>query len=170
MTLSDAPVAASSASDTSAEWLWSTHYPALAGYCKALVGDTEMAHDLASEAFVRLISRLRHVHDPKVYLYVTATNLIRGHWRCTACDRELRLRLSDRSCPSAEAQDPWLQDLVERLPGRLRLPVLLFYFADLSVAQVASALHLPQGTIKRTLGEARAQLRPLLEPPPQVLA
>ena len=56
------------------------------------------------------------------------------------------------------AHDPWLQDLVQRLPVRLREVVLLHYYADLPIEQVAAAVHRPVGTVKRRLHEARAAL------------
>ena len=56
------------------------------------------------------------------------------------------------------AHDPWLRDLVERLPGHLREAVLLHYYADLPVADVALAIKRPVGTVKRRLHEARALL------------
>ena len=64
---------------------------------------------------------------------------------------------------STPASDPWLRDLVERLPDRLRAPVLLHYYADMSIAEVAAALHQPEGTIKRMLFDARARLAGWLE-------
>ena len=64
---------------------------------------------------------------------------------------------------STPACDPWLHDLVERLPERLRTPVLLHYCADMSVAEIAAALHKPEGTIKRMLFDARARLHGWLE-------
>jgi DNA-directed RNA polymerase specialized sigma24 family protein len=36
--------------------------------------------------------------------------------------------------------------------------VLLHYYADLPVAQIAAAIHRPVGTVKRRLHEARAAL------------
>jgi RNA polymerase sigma-70 factor (ECF subfamily) len=41
---------------------------------------------------------------------------------------------------------------------RLREVVLLHYYADLPVAEVAAAIHRPVGTVKRRLHEARALL------------
>ena len=64
---------------------------------------------------------------------------------------------------SAPACDPWLRDLVERLPDRMRAPVLLHYYADMSIDEVAAALHRPPGTIKRTLSDARSKLHTWLE-------
>jgi RNA polymerase sigma-70 factor (ECF subfamily) len=143
--------------------LWSAHYAALAGWCAALVGDRETAHDIASEAFTRLFAKWRKVRDPRGYLYVTATNLARDRWRREQRSRRLHLRLQTETPSCVEAPSPWLRDLVWRLPARMRTPVLLHYYADMPIAQVAMVLHRPQGTIKRTLSEGRTLLRELLQ-------
>lgn len=149
--------------DEAARVLWNMHYAPLAGWCAALVGDRDTAHDIASEAFTRLLSRWLTVHDPKGYLYVTATNLVRDRWRREQRDRKLCLRLQQTTPTSTPAADPWLRDLVERLPERMRVPVLLHYYADMSIAEVAGALHRPEGTVKRILFDARARLLCMLE-------
>ena len=48
---------------------------------------------------------------------------------------------------------------VYALPEKYRLPVLLFYFEDMSVADIARALDLPQGTVISHLHRGRAKLR-----------
>lgn len=156
-------VSSARAREDAARLLWNEHYAPLAGWCAALVGDRDAAHDIASEAFTRLLSRWLTVHDPKGYLYVTATNLVRDRWRREQRDRKLRARLEETTPVSTPAADPWLRDLVERLPDRLRMPVLLHYYADMSVAEVAVALKKPEGTIKRMLFDARARLASWLE-------
>lgn len=155
--------AAVSAREDAARALWNEHYGQLAGWCASLVGDRDVAHDIASEAFTRLLSRWLTVHDPKGYLYVTATNLVRDRWRREQRDRRLQARLEETTPTSTPASDPWLRDMVERLPDRLRLPVLLHYYADMSVAEVATALKKPEGTIKRMLFDGRARLAGWLE-------
>ena len=143
--------------------LWDLHYAPLAGWCAALVGDRDAAHDIASEAFTRLLARWLTVSDPKGYLYVTATNLVRDRWRRQQRDRRLQDRLEQATETATPASEPWLRDLVERLPDRQRVPVLLYYYADMSVSEVASALHRPEGSIKRLLHDARKSLHDMLE-------
>ena len=155
--------AAAHAREDAARALWNEHYAPLAGWCAALVGDRDAAHDIASEAFVRLLGRWITVHDPKGYLYVTAHNLVRDRWRREQRDRRLRARLEETAPTSTPAADPWLRDMVERLPERLSMPVLLHFYADMSVAEVAVALHKPEGTIKRLLYDAKARLRDSLQ-------
>jgi RNA polymerase sigma-70 factor, ECF subfamily len=149
--------------DEAARRLWEEHYPALAGWCAALTGDSDCARDIASEAFTRLLSKWTTVRDPRGYLYVTAHNLVRDRWRRQERERRLHLHLQAAKADRQAEADPWLRELAEQLPERMRLPVLLHYFADMPIAQVASALHRPQGTVKRTLCEARHQLRSWLE-------
>ena len=154
---------AASAREEAARALWNDHYAPLARWCAAMVGDRDAAHDIAAEAFARLLSKRITVHDPKGYLYVTASNLVRDRWRLEQRDRKLQVRLEETTAVSTPACDPWMRDLVERLPERLRKPVLLHYYADMSVAEVAAALHKPEGTVKRMLHDARARLHGLLE-------
>jgi len=135
----------------------------LTGYLVTLVGDVGVAQDLAQEAFVRVFARWRHVEHPRAYVYMTASNLVKMHWRRSGREGRAYSFVTRTASDTVEAHDPWLRDLVERLPKRLRTPVLLHYYADLPVDEVAATLHLPVGTAKRRLHEARAILREILE-------
>src|SRR3954469_8912928 len=154
---------AAAAREEAARALWNEHYAQVAGWCAAQVGDRDAAHEIAAEAFARLLSKWMTVRDPKGYLYVTASNLVRDRWRREQRDRKLQARLEETTPVSTPACDPWMRDLVERLPERLRTPVLLRYYADMSVAEVAAALHKPEGTVKRMLHDARNRLHGWLE-------
>jgi RNA polymerase sigma-70 factor (ECF subfamily) len=143
--------------------LWSAEYPRLAGWCAALVGNTEAAHDIAGEAFLRLLTRWRTVRDPRGFLYITALNLVRDRWRGDARGGRLLERLRLQPAPDEEgAPTGWLGDVVRRLPERVREPVVLHYYADLSVDEVAEVLRRPAGTVKRQLSEARDLLAQML--------
>lgn len=138
---------------------------ALVGYLVPLVGDVGLAQDMAQEAFVDLFARWRKVEHPRAYVYATATNLARGHWRRREREGRAFASVDALSERTQEAEEPWLRDLVLRLPTRLRAPVLLHYYADLPMAEVAAQLHLPLGTVKRRLHEARTLLLHVLEEP-----
>ena len=64
-----------------AEELFHACYPRLAGWIRRLVDDDDTAHEIASEAFTRLLARWSSLDNPQSYLYMIATNLIRDHWR-----------------------------------------------------------------------------------------
>jgi len=55
---------------------------------------------------------------------------------------------------------------LDRLSARQRLAVDCFYYAGLSVAETAAVMGCAEGTVKSTLSDARARLRPLLEVTP----
>lgn len=57
------------------------HAAPLTGYLVSLVGDVGVAQDIAQESFVRLFARWRHVEHPRAYVYLTAVNFARRHWR-----------------------------------------------------------------------------------------
>jgi len=58
---------ASDVDTDAAEQLFKTTYPKLAGWVRRLVDDEETAHEIAAEAFVRLIyGRLDAAHTPPV--------------------------------------------------------------------------------------------------------
>lgn len=143
---------------------YALEYPALAGYCFKLVADRELAHDLAQEAFTRMIGRWIRVDEPRGYLYGVATNLCRRAWKKRAQDLVTISRLAAQ--PGGEVPSPdgavVLRAAVDAMPTRLRDVLLLHYYADLSVADVAAATGRPTGTVKRQLHEARALLGGLL--------
>ncbi|MDT7539130.1 MAG: hypothetical protein QOI82_2715 [Actinomycetota bacterium] len=138
--------------------LYTAEFGRLAGYLTALTGDADAGREAAQEAFTRLFARWRTVREPRAFVYVVATNLCKHTWRQSGRERVAVARIGQGLTEGRPAHDPWLRDLVERLPLSSREVVLLHYYADLSVADIAAALRRPVGTIKRRLHEARNQL------------
>jgi RNA polymerase sigma-70 factor, ECF subfamily len=148
-----------------AEELFKGVYPRLAGWVRRLVDDDETAHEIASEAFVRLLSRWTSVDSPQSYLYMIATNLIRDHWRKTERERRALRSVTAGAAPDLVAfpvQDVDVRNLIASLPPRLRDPFLLHYYAGFGIKEVASLLRRPEGTIKADLFAARAKLKTAL--------
>ncbi|MGH6656257.1 MAG: RNA polymerase sigma factor [Actinocrinis sp.] len=146
--------------------LFAAHYGRLAGWCRKLLDDDDTAHEIAMEAFTRLLGRLRKVDDPVGYLYVIAANLVRDHWRKTRREREMLQQTKQAYTASggeAEFRGTDLRTLVETLPDRLRVSVLLYYYAGFPLADVARLTNRPAGTVKSDLFQARAQLRQALD-------
>jgi RNA polymerase sigma-70 factor (ECF subfamily) len=140
-------------------------YPKLAGWVRRLVDDDDTAHEIASEAFVRLLARWTRVESPQSYLYMIATNLIRDHWRKTERERRaIRSVTAGATEPVAyPVQDVDVRDLIASLPPRLRDPFLLHYYGGFGIREVAALLRKPEGTIKADLFAARAKLKTALE-------
>jgi RNA polymerase sigma-70 factor (ECF subfamily) len=137
---------------------FAAEFPRLAGYCLRLLGDEQHARDTAQEALVRVWSRWVGVRDPHAYVYLVATNLVRNEWRERSRRADALRRVAEASPGTYLHDDGGLRDAVERLPERLRVAVLLHYFADLPVAEVARLIHRPVGSVKQRLHEARSRL------------
>lgn len=138
--------------------LYRLHFGPLSGYAASLVGDQGTAVDIAQEAFTRLLARWRRVRDARAWLFFVATNLSRDHWRSVTRDRDLSDRAAFHLGGTSQPHDPWLRDLVERLPERQRQAILLHYYADIPIEEMARLLHVPAGTVKRRLHDGRARL------------
>ena len=151
-----------------AEQLFTVHYPKLAGWVRRLVDDDETAHEIASEAFVRLLSKWTSpdkLESPQSYLYMIATNLVRDHWRKMERERRAISKAAAGTDPEPwadPAQDVDIRDLLAALPVRLREPFLLHYYAGFGVKEISVQLKRPEGTIKADLYHARERLKDAL--------
>ena len=133
----------------------------LAGYGWSLTGDPHAGDELAQEALTRVFARWGLLRDPRPYAYRTVTNLARDRWRAKAREAASLKHLIDE--PEVVAPDTGLLDAVRRLSPPLRDAVLLHYYADLPINEVARVLRRPLGTVKRRLFDARAALATALE-------
>ncbi|WP_351235817.1 RNA polymerase sigma factor [Streptomyces sp. NPDC002133] len=151
--------------DDAASELFAALYPRLAGWCRRLVDDDETAHEIASEAFTRLWARWTSVDEPRGFLYVTAANIVRDHWRRLERERRAMRRATAEVLVGGQGEgrdgqtDPSVRMLVQSLPERLRVPILLYYYADMPVREVAALTGRKEGTVKADLHAAREMLR-----------
>jgi len=151
-----------------AEQLFAANYPKLAGWVRRLVNDDETAHEIASEAFVRLLSKWTspdRLDNPQSYLYMIATNLVRDYWRKTERERRALRSVTantEREPYSDPAQEVDVRELIQALPSRLREPFLLHYYAGFGVREISVLLKRPEGTIKADLYHARTRLKEAL--------
>jgi RNA polymerase sigma-70 factor (ECF subfamily) len=148
--------------------LFTANYPKLAGWVRRLVDDDDTAHEIASEAFVRLLSKWTSpdkLDNPQSYLFMIATNLVRDHWRKAERERRAMRNVTAGSDPEPStnpAQDVDVRELIERLPPKLRDPFLLHYYAGFGVKEIAALVKRPEGTVKADLYHARAKLKEAL--------
>lgn len=148
--------------------IYAMHYGMLVGWTTKLVDDQDLAHDFVTEAFVRLIRHWGGVEQPKAWLYTTVANQVRDHWRKRGRESAAYQRL-EAGRPEVtgagidQAATMSVRDAVEALPDRLRVAVLLHYFADLPVATVAQQLGKSEGTVKRDLYDARHSMAQALQ-------
>jgi RNA polymerase sigma factor (sigma-70 family) len=127
--------------------------------------------DVAQEAFARLHQHRGGLREPAAalaYVRRTAVNLANSRLRHL---RVVRRTPGDVPRTGASAEDTVvaahrvdaLLAAVRRLPVRQREALVLRYWLDLPVAEVADALDVPLGTAKSTISRAQQALATLLE-------
>ena len=145
---------------------WVTeHQAALYRAACLILGDPAAAEDVAQETFVRAYRAGLHVEpsDARRWLRRIAVNLALNGLRSRTREERALTRASARPSRAADPADQGVGRLdtkaaLARLPERLRLPVILRYYADLSERDIASALDVRVGTVKSRLHEARRAL------------
>lgn len=126
-----------------------------------LLGDRAAAEDIAQEALARALVRWRRVEGHAVpWVIRVSTNLaldrLRGSSRAVV--RQPPEQVADDD-PERSALRLTLARQLAALPRRQREVVALRYLADLTEVQVAAALGLSQGSVKRHTGRGLAALR-----------
>lgn len=127
-------------------------HPRLVGMLALYCGDGDVAEDLAQEALIRLCRdwrRVRKLHTPERWLHRVAINLAHSHYRRKAIERKSLALLGRR--PRQDPQpntDVESLKLLNNLPHRQKAAVLLHYYLDMTVPEVAQVMEIPDGTAK----------------------
>ncbi len=150
------------------------HYSPLLGYLYRMTGGNRaLAEDLTQEAFLRAlrgIDRYTHPRPFKAWLYAIATNTARDHFK-SADSRHTNSMAEDFDAPADIAPDANLLAADDAravvralgaLPDHQREAVILRYYQDLSLSEIAEALGIPVGTVKSRLSLGLKKMRELL--------
>jgi RNA polymerase sigma factor (sigma-70 family) len=139
-------------------------------------GQRGMAEDIVQEAFIQCYKEIRYLKEPDAFNAWFYKILIRCGWRMLAKNKVL---LSDNfiTCDTISNLDFCLDDLVEtrevnsqvqqamkKLTLPLRTVVILYYYNNLTIAEIANVLSCVQGTVKSRLHNARKLLEKELKP------
>ena len=131
------------------------------GFAYQHLRDSDEAHDLAQEIFVKLYRNLGRFDAERPFepwfWKLAANTTINYRRRRVPVPAEPSDETADQATP--QSHDPALVQALAQLDAGYRLPVLLHYYADLSLEQVAQALSLTVPAVKSRLHRARAQLR-----------
>ena len=141
-------------------------YPRLVGALSLYTGDANVAEEIAQETVVRIVERwstVRTLDAPGAWAHRVAINLANSAFRRRQASRRAQARLAAR--PTTGAYEPdtaealAVRAAVARLPARERAVLVLRFFSDLPVGEVADLLRMPEGTVKTTTARALARLR-----------
>jgi RNA polymerase sigma factor (sigma-70 family) len=120
-----------------------------------LTGNRWVAEDIAQDAFVAM-SRVGRVENPRAYLRTALVNASRSRFRRLAVEHRYRAE------PMPPTLQPEFDDLlvaIRKISERQRTALILRYYADLSVAQVATTMGCPFATAKSLLQRGLVHLR-----------
>jgi RNA polymerase sigma-70 factor (sigma-E family) len=159
MTSRAPPAPAAAAEDALLAHLFAQQATSLVRLARFFVDDRTAAEDLVQEAFIRLARAMHRIRDPAAatgYLRAIVLNLARDHNR--------RGLMSLRHQPPAEPEPASVEDQVSyrdearrmvaalrSLPRRQRDCLVLRYYLDLSIAEVATTLGLSANSVKTHL-------------------
>jgi RNA polymerase sigma-70 factor, ECF subfamily len=150
------------------------HQEAVFRLCYLLLGDPDDADDVAQETFLRAwkyLKRFDVARPLRPWLLSIASNLASNRRRSAArYVAALTRAFHHEPAPSVDVEEKSTQQLeatqLWKAVQTLSLPeqqiVYLRYFLDLSVAETAEVLKVPQGTIKSRLSRALERLRGII--------
>ena len=137
-------------------------------FCCRLTYSKEDAEDLFQDTFLKAFEQLIKVNasnNPKNFLFSTALYLWKSRKRIYA--RRSRLAptqplnveiVGDTNMEDnivAEEKNRIVRELVEALPEKFKIPIVLYYTAEMSLQDIALTLKIPIGTVKSRLFKAR---------------
>ncbi|WP_035287155.1 sigma-70 family RNA polymerase sigma factor [Brevibacillus massiliensis] len=139
----------------------------------SIVKDRNLAEDITQEVFLkafRSMPSFRGESSLKTWIYRIAANEAKKHVRSWSF-RHLFFRAEVDAGVAEDAQATILKNdqrhqfarLVMRLPGTYRQVIILHYYEELSIEEVAEVLGTTAGGVYTKLHRARKKLKELLE-------
>lgn len=152
--------------------IYTAHYRCLVKLAVLLVRDVATAEEIVQDSFIALASAWRRLRDDEKalsYLRQSVVNRSRSvlQYRMVVDKNAPKPTLD---APSAEQGAISLLErsaviaALRRLPPRQREALVLKYHADLSEAQIATAMGISRGAVKSHTARGMAALRAALEP------
>lgn len=145
--------------DVEFAWLFQTEYEAVVRTVYLILHDRDRARDITQDAFTELLTRWRKIsryERPDAWVRRVAIRMA-----IRFLNRERRRPWVERGLDPATLPQPVDIDLlraIEQLPPSQRAAIVLFYFEDRPVAEVADILGMAPGAAKVALHRARKHL------------
>ncbi len=160
---------------SSLEDLYHQHFDRVYRTAYLVTGNRQMAEDATQEAFLKVIVNLDKLRDIKKF--GSWVNVIASNCAVDLLRKNKKLQFSDNTetYPDESHRSPqeeWekeetsqeLQEALSRLNPEDRSLIVLRYFNELSIKEIADLTATRSGTIKSRLFRARGKLRLLMQP------
>jgi RNA polymerase sigma-70 factor (ECF subfamily) len=138
-----------------------TRRAGLVGYAALLTGDVAAAEDVVHDAIVKAFSRGRqfsHVNKADAYVRRAIVSVFIDRSRRERRFRDAAPVLAGETALPAHEGSIDLDRALASLSPQLRVVIVLRFFDDLTVPQIAASMGIAEGTVKRYLHEAQAAL------------
>lgn len=132
----------------------------------SMVGDAGRAEEVAQDSLLKVWQALERLDERAglgTWIFTIARNTALTYLRAESYRRTVPLDSIAEPAAAAQRSDGDIRGLVERLPEEQRQVVVLYYYQEKSVEEVALMLDLPEGTVKSHLFRARKRLAELME-------
>lgn len=142
----------------------------LYGLCMTLCASREDADDLYQETWLKALRKIRTYDSAMPFepwitkiCVNTYRDVLRKKIREPVFDSFDTVQEKDNALESVPEKEKdnmdHIREAVDRLPEKLRMTVILFYFHDMGEKRTAKALKVPVGTVKSRLNKAKKILR-----------
>lgn len=147
--------------------LFQHYHPSLVQFAYRLVRDHSLAQDAVQNAWLKTVSGLRSLQNPLVFKSWIYRSV---KWSATDLLRQVQVqqqRFSEQLVEDIVAEPEQAQDelmaALQTLPADEYQAIYLFYFAQLTLVEIALVQEVPVGTVKTRLFRAKAKLKLTLE-------
>jgi len=161
--------------------LFTTFHSDIYFYIFKIVNDRDLAEDLTQDTFMDILQNIHKLQEPAAF--VTWSRQV-AYFRCTGHFRKRKELLADEDedgysvfdtleeertefIPDAaldqEDFKKTIQEMIDKLPQEQRAALLMRYYEELSVADIAKIQGVSEGTVKSRLNYGRKAVRQSVE-------
>lgn len=142
--------------------LYEREHSAMVRLAALILGSTSTAEEVVHDAFVSVLEREATIVDLGAYLRRVVINNCHGLTRRSLVGRQKVARLAVLEARDRDELPPDVDEIwgaLDRLSPKQRTALILRYYADLPVVEIAEAMGERPGTIKSALHRGLANLR-----------
>ena len=154
-------------------------------FCRMTAGDTENGDELYQDTMLKLLEKKKNLDfsqntkgyalSTAIYLWKNKKKKYANRMRLVPIDSisetpdegnqisDLGLEASPENIVLQQSEIVMVQGLVASLPEKYRIPIYLYYSADMQINEITEILRLPEGTVKSRMRKAKKMLKEELE-------